>query len=69
VALDGISLTVAATTAAGIRVAIVPHTARATNLGSKRVGDSINIEVDILAKYVEKLMFKGGHGPFVDASR
>lgn len=69
VTLDGISLTVAATTPAGITVAIVPHTAQATTLGWKREGDSINIEVDILAKYVEKLMHEGRDGNLVDASR
>lgn len=56
VAIDGISLTVATVSAAGFAVSIVPHTARATTLLQKRPGDLLNLETDILAKYVERLL-------------
>ena len=54
IAIDGISLTVAAVNPAVLRVAVIPHTWTATNLGGKIAGDTVNIEVDILAKYVER---------------
>ena len=56
VALDGISLTVAAVTGQAFSVSIIPHTAAETILLSRRPGDTVNIECDILAKYVEKLL-------------
>jgi riboflavin synthase len=56
VAVDGISLTVAGVTAEGVAVSLIPHTLVVTTLGTKHVGNSVNIEVDILAKYVERLM-------------
>jgi len=56
VALDGISLTVAAVTARDFTVSLIPHTREATNLRAKRAGSPINIETDILGKYVEKLL-------------
>jgi len=55
VALDGISLTVARTGAADFTVSLIPHTREITNLREKRVGSRLNIETDILGKYVEKL--------------
>ena len=54
--VDGVSLTVVAPTADTFTVAIIPHTAQVTTLGSKRPGDLVNIEVDVLAKYVERLL-------------
>ncbi len=54
IAIDGISLTVAAVGSNSFEVAVIPHTWSATNLGAKVVGDAVNIEVDILAKYVER---------------
>lgn len=60
VALDGISLTVAAVTEGDFTVSLIPHTREITNLGSKREGSPINIETDIIGKYVEKLMFGEG---------
>lgn len=54
IALDGISLTIARVTKDGIMVSIIPHTWQATILHLKKIGDSINIEVDIIAKYVEQ---------------
>lgn len=56
VALDGISLTVARVTEKDFTVSLIPHTREVTNLGSKQPGSSINIETDILGKYVEKML-------------
>lgn len=56
VALDGISLTVAAVTATDFTVSLIPHTREVTNLGSKSKGSTINIETDIIGKYVEKML-------------
>ena len=54
IAIDGISLTVAAVSPSSFEIAVIPHTWSATNLGQKVAGGSVNIEVDILAKYVER---------------
>lgn len=56
VTVDGISLTVAGLDDGGFEVAIIPHTREVTTLGSRRVGDRVNVEVDVLAKYVERLL-------------
>lgn len=56
VALDGISLTLAEVEGDAISVTIIPHTFRNTNLHLRRPGDRINVECDVLAKYVEKMM-------------
>jgi riboflavin synthase len=55
-AIEGISLTVAAIVGTEVRVAIIPHTAEVTNLSSLKAGDPVNLEVDVVAKYVEKMM-------------
>jgi len=55
IAIDGISLTVAEVDGDYFAVWLIPHTLAATNLKEKRVGDSVNLEFDLLAKYVEKL--------------
>ena len=55
VTVDGVSLTVVAPLVDGFTVAIIPHTAAVTTLGSRRQGDLVNIEVDVIAKYVERL--------------
>ena len=55
-AIEGISLTVAAIDATNVRVAIIPHTAEVTNLQSLKPGDPVNLEVDVIAKYVEKMI-------------
>jgi riboflavin synthase len=60
VALDGVSLTVAGIEADGFRVAIVPHTLRATTLGDLRPGQRVNIETDMLVKSVRRVMQTGG---------
>ena len=56
IAIDGISLTVAAVTDRDFSVSVIPHTAQVTVLGEKKVGDLVNLETDILGKYVEKLL-------------
>jgi riboflavin synthase len=54
--IEGISLTVAAIEGTEVRVAIIPHTAEVTNLKSLSPGNPVNLEVDVIAKYVEKMM-------------
>jgi len=56
IAIDGISLTVASIEGDVLSVTIVPHTFRNTTLGLRRPGERVNLECDILAKYVEKLL-------------
>ena len=63
VALDGISLTVAKTDSSSFSVSVIPHTAANTTLSSKKVGDIINIENDIIGKYVEKLLYTENNKP------
>lgn len=55
VAIDGISLTIADTLPTGIRIWIIPHTRLVTCLREREVGDDVNIETDMLAKYVQRL--------------
>jgi riboflavin synthase len=56
VALDGTSLTVAEVDDNGFSVSLIPHTREATALDGKQAGDSVNIENDVIGKYVEKLL-------------
>ena len=63
VAVDGISLTVAAVTKKGFRIWIIPHTYEVTALRDRSVGDAVNLETDVLGKYVEQLI--GGRKPKV----
>jgi riboflavin synthase len=56
VAIDGISLTVIGLDNRSFSVAIIPYTLTATNLGEKNKGDTVNIEIDIIGKYVEKFL-------------
>ena len=56
VTVDGVSLTVVDALDDGFTVAIIPHTADVTTLGAKRPGDLVNLEVDVMAKSVERLM-------------
>jgi riboflavin synthase len=58
IAVDGISLTISARDAASFEVAIVDYTLRNTTLGDRRMGDLVNLEVDIIAKYVERFSSK-----------
>ncbi len=62
VAVDGISLTVADLDASGFSVAMIPHTAKLTTLGAKTAGDPVNLEADIMGKYVERLLGRHGAG-------
>jgi riboflavin synthase len=55
IAIDGVSLTIASSTRAHIKVAIIPHTALKTNLFYKKIGDYVNLEFDVLAKYLESI--------------
>jgi riboflavin synthase len=61
IAIDGISLTVTEVTENGFSVSLIPHTAKETTLGFKRVGDSVNLETDIIGKYVERMLQQGAH--------
>jgi riboflavin synthase len=54
--VEGVSLTVAAVDEDAVEIALVPHTLEVTTLGRLAPGDSVNVEVDVLAKYVEKLL-------------
>jgi riboflavin synthase len=56
VAVDGVSLTVAEVAGDGFAVWLIPHTLRATNLGTRRAEELVNLEFDLLAKHVEKLV-------------
>jgi riboflavin synthase len=56
IAIDGISLTVAAVTPTTFSIAIIPHTFAVTAMGRRAVGDTVNLEADVLAKYVERLV-------------
>jgi riboflavin synthase len=56
ITVDGVSLTVAALTEQGFEVALIPHTLEVTTLGTLAAGDAVNLEVDVLAKYVERLL-------------
>jgi riboflavin synthase len=56
VAIDGVSLTVARCLPDRFRVALIPHTLEATTLGDLAPGDHVNLEVDVLAKYVERML-------------
>jgi len=56
VAVDGVSLTLVEVGSNQFSVALIPHTLEVTTLGTRRPGDRVNIETDILAKYVAKLL-------------
>ena len=56
IALDGVSLTVAAVNGCDVSVSLIPETLRRTTWGVRQVGDPVNVEVDIVAKYVERLV-------------
>ncbi len=56
ITVDGVSLTVVQPTEDGFTVAVIPHTAEVTTLGAKTPGDTVNLEVDLIAKYTERLL-------------
>jgi riboflavin synthase len=62
IAVDGISLTVNACDRTSFEVSIIPHTAKITTIGFKKIGDPVNIETDMIGKYVERFT-----RPFADA--
>jgi riboflavin synthase len=64
ITVDGVSLTVATVDDASFSVALIPHTLAVTTLGTRQAGDGVNLEVDVLAKYVERLL----SGPVRSAS-
>jgi len=66
VAIDGISLTVAGIDSRSFDISVIPHTMEITTLMLKKSGDSVNIECDVIAKYVEKLNQPGNSGSKID---
>ena len=60
IAIDGISLTVAAVTDLDFSVSVIPHTGEETTLLSRQAGDTVNLETDIVGKYVQKLLGRTG---------
>ncbi|MEA2900223.1 MAG: riboflavin synthase [Actinomycetota bacterium] len=56
ISVDGVSLTVVDLTDEGFTVAVIPHTAEVTTLGTRGPGDRVNLEYDLIAKYVERLL-------------
>ena len=56
IAIDGISLTVAAVEPTGFSVSTIPHTVRQTNLNQRHKGDFVNLETDVVGKYIERLL-------------
>lgn len=63
ITVDGISLTINEVTDRSFGVAIIPHTAKVTTLGLKQVGDLVNLESDLIGKYVERLLQERGQLP------
>ncbi len=55
IAIDGISLTVAGVTGSDLTVSVIPHTQGETNLSDRKIGDTVNLECDVIGKYIEKL--------------
>ncbi len=59
ITVDGVSLTVAAVEGNEVEIALIPHSLQVTTLGLRAVGEKVNLEVDLVAKYVEKLLKAG----------
>ena len=66
IAVDGASLTIVSRNSSSFQVSLVGYTRQNTMLGSRRVGDTVNLEADIIAKYVEQFSRNGGSGITVD---
>ena len=64
VTVDGVSLTVVAVGGSSFTVAVIPHTLAVTTLGLKQTGDPVNLEVDVIAKYAERLLQGGTETPY-----
>jgi riboflavin synthase len=60
ITLDGVSLTIAGMHGDAVRIAVIPHTAQVTTLGRKCVGEGLHVEVDVIAKYVERMLAARG---------
>ena len=60
ITLDGVSLTIAGMQGDTVRIAVIPHTAQVTTLGRKCTGDGLHVEVDVIAKYVERMLAARG---------
>ncbi len=69
IAVDGISLTVAALNENTFSIAVIPHTIKNTNLKRRKIGDKVNLETDILAKYVERLLQSRMNASKIDENR
>jgi riboflavin synthase len=67
--IEGISLTVARVEGTQVTVAVIPHTTEMTNLKSLRPGDPVNLEVDLIAKYVERMMGVGSTSSSITIER
>lgn len=68
ITVDGISLTVASLTDLGFTISIIPHTISNTTLNDRKVGDTVNLETDIVGKYVERLLTRGVSGAGTSAA-
>jgi riboflavin synthase len=68
ITIDGISLTVVDAEDKTFSVSIIPHTWEVTNLNGKRAGDPVNIETDIIGKYIERLLGDSSATPLVRAA-
>lgn len=66
VAVDGVSLTVSAVHPEGFEVTLIPLTSRRTTFNALRPGDAVNVETDIIGKYVHRFLSGGGDGPSLD---
>lgn len=64
VTVDGVSLTVVSVLDDSFTVAVIPHTMEVTTLGRRKVGDLVNLEVDLIAKYTERLLQGGVESPY-----
>jgi riboflavin synthase len=62
VAIDGISLTIASCGTGDITISLIPHTLKATTMSLKKPGDAVNLECDIVARYLQRLLQAGGGG-------
>ena len=63
ITVDGISLTINELTDRSFGIAVIPHTAKVTTLGLKQPGETVNLESDLIGKYVERLLQERGHVP------
>lgn len=62
ITLDGVSLTIAESPRDTVAIAVIPHTAQVTTLGGKQPGEPLHVEVDVIAKYVERMLAARGLG-------